>query len=669
MFVNELFSKKKPEPAKPRNFVAKNAKMGGAGAHKDKKKADKQGDVKHKKDLAGDLAESNRGYEPGFASSSAPALGDKAGFKRAELQHELGHEQNNIAIAINGKTWKVIPGRGYADSKEEWSYLNNMKDWAAKKSASSGKKWSVHLTGAPVTVDEAKLPTKDKENRFKAIHQRDQQQDQLTSQAMNNINDTNEGQGDKLDELSKDTLKSYVPKRIEKTRGLGNTNYDKAHRIVNKDLPRAMKKLKDPGYNKLDEFAPPGGDDGNDGFSDETLKRLAAQWYNGDEDPRVEKTLMAAGWEIGQDEGYDDEPGVFVVQAGDVNGDSYMSWPADELRQGMAEGGLEANTPDPVVVIQDLKGKILDKVNLSMAAQKYKLGNPQDIKKQLAHQNYTTIGNYVVVAPMSGQPQDATTQGMAEGSELKQAKRKYNQAAKDANTDQVGAGKKIDTMKKSLRQKDLAKQGFAEGTLDEAVGMIIKGAAISGPDDQDIADRIAARTGGRVASGSYGHHILITYPTPQDRAIAAKKIRKMFPGIELYKSAGNRNAIDEQGMAEGKKKADTYHIVNKDGKPANLASYADKESAVKDRDAKHQGAEVRQLGPRGKVKGVSEVAPPGAKAERMVKHIKKGYAKDGKLSDKERSIAYATAWKAHNKEINEEIEIRIIEMRMNGYEL
>jgi hypothetical protein len=89
---------------------------------------------------------------------------------------------------------------------------------------------------------------------------------------------------------------------------------------------------------EIKEFAPPGsGDDGNDGFSDETLKRMAAQWYNGDEDPRVEKTLMAAGWEIGQDEGYDDEPGVFVVQAGDVNGNSYMSWPANELRQGMAE--------------------------------------------------------------------------------------------------------------------------------------------------------------------------------------------------------------------------------------------------------------------------------------------------------------------------------------------
>ena len=59
-------------------------------------------------------------------------------------------------------------------------------------------------------------------------------------------------------------------------------------------------------------------------------------------------------------------------------------------------------------------------------------------------------------------------QGVAEGSELKQAKRKYNQAAKDANLDQVGAGKKIDTMKKSLRQKDLGKeQGMAEGRFQD----------------------------------------------------------------------------------------------------------------------------------------------------------------------------------------------------------
>jgi hypothetical protein len=51
----------------------------------------------------------------------------------------------------------------------------------------------------------------------------------------------------------------------------------------------------------------------------------------------------------------------------------------------------------------------------------------------------------------------------------------------------------------------------------------------------------------------------------------------------------------------------------------------------------------------------TESAPPTAKGERMVKHIKKGYANDGKLTDKEKSIAYATSWKQHNKEKNESI--------------
>ena len=47
---------------------------------------------------------------------------------------------------------------------------------------------------------------------------------------------------------------------------------------------------------------------------------------------------------------------------------------------------------------------------------------------------------------------------------------------------------------------------------------------------------------------------------------------------------------------------------------------------------------------------LSEVAPPTKKHERMVKHIKKSYKKDGKLTDDEKSIAYATAWKDYNKD-------------------
>jgi hypothetical protein len=50
---------------------------------------------------------------------------------------------------------------------------------------------------------------------------------------------------------------------------------------------------------------------------------------------------------------------------------------------------------------------------------------------------------------------------------------------------------------------------------------------------------------------------------------------------------------------------------------------------------------------------LDEKAPPGAKFERMVKHIKKGYAKDGELTAKEKGIAFATAWKAKNREKGE----------------
>ena len=41
---------------------------------------------------------------------------------------------------------------------------------------------------------------------------------------------------------------------------------------------------------------------------------------------------------------------------------------------------------------------------------------------------------------------------------------------------------------------------------------------------------------------------------------------------------------------------------------------------------------------------LQEKAPPGAKYERMVKHIKKNYPKD------KEGIAYATAWKHKNKD-------------------
>ena len=59
---------------------------------------------------------------------------------------------NNFAVYINGKKWKVFKGRGrYADDQREKAHYQQLKDWAAKKSVSSGKKWTVSITGETAT--------------------------------------------------------------------------------------------------------------------------------------------------------------------------------------------------------------------------------------------------------------------------------------------------------------------------------------------------------------------------------------------------------------------------------------------------------------------------------------------------------------------------------------
>ena len=88
--------------------------------------------------------------------------------------------------------------------------------------------------------------------------------------------------------------------------------------------------------NSLNEFA---ADDGNDGGEDDALRNYARIWWGGDEatQMQIEQALARMGWEIGEDEGGYDNGGVFVVRAGDVNGNSYQSWAAEDLTEGVAE--------------------------------------------------------------------------------------------------------------------------------------------------------------------------------------------------------------------------------------------------------------------------------------------------------------------------------------------
>jgi hypothetical protein len=69
--------------SRPRNFVAKNQKTAGAGAHKDMKRAEKQGDIKHKKDLV-----------------------PMEGWSDAYLAQRTGRPRTPYSVYIKGKKWK-----------------------------------------------------------------------------------------------------------------------------------------------------------------------------------------------------------------------------------------------------------------------------------------------------------------------------------------------------------------------------------------------------------------------------------------------------------------------------------------------------------------------------------------------------------------------------------
>jgi hypothetical protein len=100
-------------------------------------------------DFTGGIAEG--GYND--YDNNRKGFGRDNAFRNQERNAGLEGETNNIQISINGKPWKVIPGKGTADSTEEWKYLQHMKSWAAEKSAKTGKKWTVSLTGAPLSED------------------------------------------------------------------------------------------------------------------------------------------------------------------------------------------------------------------------------------------------------------------------------------------------------------------------------------------------------------------------------------------------------------------------------------------------------------------------------------------------------------------------------------
>ncbi len=95
-------------------------------------------------------------------------------------------------------------------------------------------------------------------------------------------------------------------------------------------LSRRLSKNLYEGY--LNEFAP----DNGEGGEEDALLKYARMWYNGDAEiqQQVEQILDSMGWEIGEVES--EEGGAFVVQAGDINGKSYIGFAPQDLTEARA---------------------------------------------------------------------------------------------------------------------------------------------------------------------------------------------------------------------------------------------------------------------------------------------------------------------------------------------
>lgn len=131
------------------------------------------------------------------------------------------------------------------------------------------------------------------------------------------------------------------------------------------------------------------------------------------------------------------------------------------------------------------------------------------------------------------------------------------------------------------------------------------------------------------------NHVLYTHPKADIKVVRKGEGSKEGAAIEVHKG--------------GKKVASGDYDRGADAFFVNVGGKGQKSFDTAKDIANHFHGLSEQF------QQLDEKAPEGAKFERMVKHIKAGYSKDGKLTDKEKSIAYATAWKAKNKNMEEGI--------------
>jgi hypothetical protein len=209
--------------------------------------------------------------------------------------------------------------------------------------------------------------------------------------------------------------------------------------------------------------------------------------------------------------------------------------------------------------------------------------------------------------------------------------------------------------KSKKADKDYDKDGKVETEKDEVIGSRRKAAGLDEGEVEKTASGLTHKSADKYGAGDEPFNVRNPGKYARDLdSVNKTQVKNLDASMGItYKNRGTKGVeIDEEReenptiKGTEKKAKSVYNPVNKPGHVKRLDKPTNKYDNVK-----------------------NEVAPPGKKAEKLVKSIKAGYSKDGKLTDKEKGIAYATAWKAHNAGKVEESRKRKIAEGINFAEM
>lgn len=207
------------------------------------------------------------------------------------------------------------------------------------------------------------------------------------------------------------------------------------------------------------------------------------------------------------------------------------------------------------------------------------------IARLQAQLNHPNADRDAIQQSIAHEKKRLTLYGVTEGASLKKVKREYNVAAKDAGGDRPGAGKKIDDLKKRLRQRDVGKDKSitteaGPRLVDKDGNEIVKkqsGPAPRTPDRElRSGDAYSTRTGVVTLTDKGLNHQRNTDTTPKPRFAENNTITgSKGPG---KKARPGKKTLDEQGEWDGTAEQDLAAATAANGEEAGFADIEDKTS-------------------------------------------------------------------------------------------